>query len=86
VIDDLSKSRVNEMLEDEAVAYFYCNRNEESRRNPQNVLRSLVKQLAVSPDMGAIHTILVELFNKKQKERDSFGAVEPDLRTNNPCY
>jgi predicted NACHT family NTPase len=50
----------------EAVAYFYCNRNEELRRDPENVLRCFVKQLAISRDKQAIRDIVVEVYKGKQ--------------------
>jgi len=61
-------------LHDEALAYFYCNRNEESRRNPENVLRSFVKQLSISRDERAIQGALTEIYKKKQ--RTGFASAQ----------
>jgi NACHT domain len=52
---------------DQALAYFYCNRNEDTRRDPGNILRSFTKQLSISPDEDAIQNALVEVYEKKRK-------------------
>ena len=69
VIDHFSNRPHNE-----ALAYFYCNRNEESRRDPENVLRSFVKQLSISRDEQAIQDALVEIYKKKQ--RSGFASAQ----------
>jgi hypothetical protein len=51
---------------DHALAYFYCNRNEDTRQDPENILRSFVKQLCISPDGDAIQQSLVKIYKKKQ--------------------
>lgn len=57
-----------ETMQSEALAYFYCNRGEEPRRNPDNVLRSFVRQLALAGDRGKIHTALLQLYDEKHKQ------------------
>jgi Cdc6-like AAA superfamily ATPase len=52
---------------EEALAYFYCDRNEESRQDPENILRSFVKQLSISQDEEAIQDVLVEIYKKKKR-------------------
>ncbi|KAG5809249.1 hypothetical protein H9Q74_014292 [Fusarium xylarioides] len=51
----------------EAVAFFYCKRDEENRRNPQDILRSILRQLS-SPvretDCGMIHVAVKDLPNR----------------------
>lgn len=54
-------------LDSWALAYFYCNRNESTRRNPENILRSFVKQLSTSLDGDSIQNALVEIYKEKQK-------------------
>ncbi|KAK6716669.1 hypothetical protein SNK04_007621 [Fusarium graminearum] len=47
--------------DDEAVAYFYCKRDEENRRNPQDILRSILRQLSTpikQAESGKIHQAL----------------------------
>lgn len=44
-------------------AYFYCNRNEESRREPLSVLRSLVRQVSTAAqNPGAIRKTVQDLY------------------------
>ena len=69
VIDHFSNRPHNE-----ALAYFYCNRNEELRRDPENVLRSFVKQLSISRDEQAIQDALVEIY--KKKKRTGFSSAQ----------
>jgi hypothetical protein len=57
-----------------ALAYFYCNRNEETRQDPENILRSFVKQLSISPAGDAIQQSLVEAY--KKKERTGFASAK----------
>ena len=51
---------------DQAMAYFYCNRNDTTRRSPEIILRSFVKQLSISLGEGTIHNALVEVYNAKK--------------------
>lgn len=50
-----------------ALAFFYCNRAEESRRNEEDVFRSFVKQLGFSSDSCKIHRSLLAIYKKKQE-------------------
>ncbi|KAF4999983.1 hypothetical protein FDECE_11331 [Fusarium decemcellulare] len=44
---------------DEAVAYFYCNREESDRRNPAHIFPCLVRQLSSSRgECGSIHRVV----------------------------
>ncbi|KAI8297340.1 hypothetical protein K4K59_003517 [Colletotrichum sp. SAR11_240] len=47
----------------EAVAFFYCKRDEENRRNPQDIFRSILRQLSsdVVSDERKIHPVLKSL-------------------------
>jgi Cdc6-like AAA superfamily ATPase len=60
VIDSLGHKRHGE-----ALVYFYCNRNEESRRKPEEILCSFIKQLAISDDQKAVHATLVRSYDKR---------------------
>ncbi|KAL1979592.1 hypothetical protein VTN96DRAFT_5527 [Rasamsonia emersonii] len=60
VVDDLLNNSG-----EQALAYFYCNRNEESRRQSMEVLRSFVKQLSISDDPKAIHGDLLKIYNER---------------------
>ncbi|KAJ9292711.1 hypothetical protein DTO271G3_8525 [Paecilomyces variotii] len=57
------------------LVYFYCNRNEESRRKPEQILRSFIKQLSISNDKKAIH----QAFAKSYNERWQTGFSSRDL-------
>ncbi|KAK2811930.1 hypothetical protein FQN50_001637 [Emmonsiellopsis sp. PD_5] len=48
------------------LAYFYCNRNEASRQQPENVIRSFVKQLSTSRNGDSIPDTLEKIYQKKQ--------------------
>lgn len=55
-----------------ALAYFYCDRNQDSRRDLENILCTLVKQLSTSPNVDGIHNSLVQLYF--QKRRSGFSS------------
>lgn len=73
VIDHIRSCR-----RDCALAYFYCNRNEDSRRDPENILRSFVKQLSLSEDKEAILEALVEAYNKKRQDGFASNKLSVD--------
>jgi hypothetical protein len=58
---------------DEALAYFYCSRNEDDRRNPASVLRSFVKQLSISSNNAQLHSALTEKY--AEKYRSGFASA-----------
>ncbi|KAG4283468.1 hypothetical protein FPRO06_07847 [Fusarium proliferatum] len=59
----------------EAVAFFYCKRDEENRRNPQDILRSILRQLS-SPvketHRGMIHVAVKDLPNRLALQGTTF--------------
>jgi hypothetical protein len=87
VIDHFKKNYDNE-----ALAFFYCNRNEESRREPGTILSTIIKQLCVTKDGSAIQEQLVNLYTHyrrigsttlTEKDLDSLlqASLEPYSRT-----
>lgn len=59
---------------DEAFAYFYCIKQEESRRNPTSILRSLVRQVASGPwnrrhDNIALDEPIMEMWGEHLKDK-----------------
>src|SRR6478735_7999528 len=51
----------------EALAFFYCKRDEENRRSPQDILRSILRQLSnpvKDVESGTIHVALKDLPNR----------------------
>src|SRR5436190_3992705 len=73
VIDHISNG-----LCDQALAYFYCNRNEDIRRDPEQVLRSFVKQLSFSQDESVLHNALVKIYKKKKLTGFASGKLTFD--------
>ncbi|KAF8247054.1 hypothetical protein K440DRAFT_661671 [Wilcoxina mikolae CBS 423.85] len=59
----------------EAVAYFYCNRNELQRQNPEVILRTIIQQLSSYGNSGLPKCVI-----SKYKERNKNGvALGPPL-------
>jgi hypothetical protein len=50
------------------LAYFYCNRAEESRRDPESILRTLVQQLAQTPSKDELQKPVLDIYNHRVKE------------------
>jgi Cdc6-like AAA superfamily ATPase len=73
VVDHLT-----EYLHGEALAYFYCDRNQDPRRQPENILRSFVKQLAMSRDQDAIQHCLAQLYEQKHREGFSSNKISSE--------
>lgn len=61
---------------DEALAYFYCNRNETNRQDPTSVLRSFVKQLSTTRTGDAIQPALVQLYRQKKQKGFASGPLD----------
>ncbi|OBS17670.1 hypothetical protein FPOA_09405 [Fusarium poae] len=65
-------------LSDEAVAYFYCKRDEGNRRNPQDILRSILRQLSTpvkQVESGKIHQALKGLPDRLETSGMSFDIA-----------
>lgn len=73
VVDDLLH-RFERDQNDEAFAYFYCDRNESNRREPTLILSSFVRQLSTPRKNDAISRSIVRLYN--QKRRTGFASGE----------
>jgi len=50
------------------LAYFYCNRAEESRRDPESILRTLIQQLAQTPSKDELLTPVLDVYNDREKQ------------------
>ncbi len=59
---------------DEALAYFYCDRNQHDRQDPSCVLRSYVRQLSTTRSGDAIQPCLADLY--RAKERKGFASAQ----------
>ncbi|KAI0162220.1 hypothetical protein GGR57DRAFT_517591 [Xylariaceae sp. FL1272] len=63
IIDEVDATLTTGIANDEGFAFFYCNRNEESRRTALEVLRSYVRQLSTTPQKSKfIHSQLKQLY------------------------
>ena len=49
------------------MAYFYCNRAEESRRDPESILRTLIQQLAQTPSEDELLTPVLDIYKAREK-------------------
>jgi hypothetical protein len=61
---------------DEALAYFYCDRNESARQDPELILSSFVRQLSLSRNGDAIQHSLVQLYYQKRKTGFASGKLK----------
>jgi len=48
--------------------YFYCNRAEESRRDPESILRTLIQQLAQTPAEDKLLTPVLHIYKDREKK------------------
>lgn len=51
---------------DSTVAFFYCNRAEESRRDPQNILNALVQQLSLGSGDELMKPV-IDVYNERER-------------------
>ena len=58
-----------------ALAYFYCHRNEEPRRDPKVIMASIVKQLTV-PFLPRMPEQVVKSYDKRVKDGFASGCLE----------
>ncbi|KAF5568178.1 het-E-1 heterokaryon incompatibility protein [Fusarium phyllophilum] len=62
----------------EAVAFFYCKRDEENRRNPRDILRSILRQLSTpvkEVESGTIHIALPGLPSRLELNGTTFDVA-----------
>jgi hypothetical protein len=57
------------------LAFFYCNRAEESRRDPESILRTLIQQLAQTPSEDKLLTSVLNIY----KDRENVGQLSSRL-------
>jgi len=50
------------------LAFFYCNRAEENRRNPESILRTLIQQLAQTPSKDNLLRPVLDVYENREKE------------------
>jgi hypothetical protein len=67
VVDDLRNVLVNHP-NDEALAYFYCDRNQDNRQDPTSILRSFVRQLSISRDQNALQPLIEAEYEQRRQK------------------
>lgn len=65
VVDDL-RLRLSSNPSDEALSYFYCDRNRTDYQTPTSILSSFVRQLSISRDGQLVQKSTVLLYDKKK--------------------
>ena len=73
-MDDLQDVLFN-TPNDEALAYFYCDRNQDNRQDPTSILRSFVRQLSVCQRQDALQTLIVTDYKQRQQKGFSSGKL-----------
>lgn len=76
VVDDLLRD-LGSRSDMEALAYFYCDRNQSDRRTAESALRSFVRQLSASRDAKALQDYIVGVYSEKR--RNSFASGKLDV-------
>lgn len=71
MVDALRGRRTNQ----HALAYFYCYFQEKARRNPESVLRAIVKQLCIAYSREGLPQPLMDAYELRQKEGHSTGPL-----------
>lgn len=77
VVDDLLTT-FEKLPNDEAFAYFYCDRNQSDRREPALILSSFVRQLSTPRTNDAIAFPTVRIYN--QKRQSAFASTKLELK------
>ena len=75
VIDSLQES-LNELSNDETLAYFYCDRNQIDRQDPELLLRSLVRQLSVTQTEEMIQPLISQRYYQERKNGFATGELK----------
>lgn len=90
VVDDLLL-RLSSNPNDEALAYFYCDRNRTDFQTPTSILSSFVRQLSISRDGQLVQQSTVLLYDKKKttgfaSNQLSLGECQDQLRELTEIY
>lgn len=75
VIDDLLETS-NRIPNDEAFAYFYCDRNQSDRQDPTLILSSFVRQLSTSQSNNSIPRPTVQIYDQKHRTGFASGKLK----------
>lgn len=77
VVDDLLQ-RFRQLPNDEAFAYFYCDRNQTDRQDPTSILSSFVRQLSTTRNADAIPRPTVQMYDQKRQTAFASGKLNID--------
>ena len=55
--------------------YFYCNQAEESRRDPESILCTLIQQLAQTPSEDNLPTPVLDIYNDRKKKGQVYSRL-----------
>lgn len=81
-LSDLPSSATIEHLKGsplvDKVAFFYCKRDEENRKDRHKILLSLIKQLVCHPGGPGIHAGALEAYEKERKDPSSRANLNLD--------
>ncbi|KAF8534011.1 hypothetical protein BDD12DRAFT_897231 [Trichophaea hybrida] len=77
IIDILEKEHSKGNMTDK-MAYFYCNRAEENRRDPDSILNTLIQQLVQVDNERVLKPIVDFYKDREQKGQTSSGLILPD--------
>ena len=75
VVDDLTKSFAQQS-NDEALAYFYCDRNQPNRQDPAVIMSSFVRQLSGVESSNTIQRPIVQRYEIEQKNGFASGVLK----------
>lgn len=75
VVDDML-CILNSKPNSEAVAYFYCDRNQSGRRSTKSILNSVVRQLSTFKDGDVIQPPLMQLYKEREKSAFASGGLK----------
>ena len=75
VVDDLIKTFA-EQPNDEALAYFYCDRNQPNRQDPALIMSSFVRQLSGVENTNKIQRPIVQRYDLKQRNAFASGGLK----------
>ena len=59
------------------IAYFYCDKSEEQRKDPEEVMRSLVRQVAVTKKNGRIKHPVLKMFTERKWHTEDLIGLAP---------
>lgn len=75
VVDDLLQGFDN-LPNDEAFAYFYCDRNQSDRQDPTLILSSFVRQLSTSKNNDTIPYSIGRMYHQKEQTAFASGKLK----------